>query len=628
MILQSCRSFFVDGILPEINPYKYMGSPTAAAGVYSLTYPITYLSYAFSKFVLKQEYATIDVFCIFHLALAYFTAYFAAKVNHVKTSLCMVFALFYSLSGFSLVAVRSWYYMTPITAFAPLFVISLNYLKEKGVNFKWIILTGCLIGVTAYAGNIQMLAYMCLFFILAVVIFFLTQTINKFNFMSSFLPFILGAAIAFPLIFVSLDLLKDVVRNHGNTDSICYEYFYTMFVPYFALPNKDFTLAESFLNNYGQFFYSGSLFVIISFMGVFFAVVTPKRDGFSWSSLVSCNIYILLGLIALILSFGDYGLLWNILHSLPFFNKFICPEKMMLFINLFLNLGGVIILNRFFAKRKGHLEKGLLLFLLIVLFLHLKYSTQAFFKYDVYPYPDFGQIERAIPDIKQHRIYSVSPRRSESKSYLFALNNDIPSVSGIMSVCGYDSKLEDILPENLGLYTILCSDNSAYDSEKASSAFLINYLGQMGVKYVIYMESESQLAKSFPSSDYKLVYELDNIKYYSLKNYYPLSYIEVSKKTLPILYNSKGAVVDASEVEAGQSVIINMIWHKNYKAYAGNKEVPVHRDSYGRIRIILPEKVEKIVLKYTSPWGVGFIISLILFILFIISLIVYKLKNK
>ena len=56
-----CRSL-ANGQFPAWNPAQYLGSPMASMSYWSLTYPPTYLSYAFARHVLGNEWWTMEVY--------------------------------------------------------------------------------------------------------------------------------------------------------------------------------------------------------------------------------------------------------------------------------------------------------------------------------------------------------------------------------------------------------------------------------------------------------------------------------------------------------------------------------------------------------------------------------------
>ena len=71
MILVGMRDVW-RGEFPEYNPYILFGTPLASLGMYGLTYPPLYLSYAIARHLLGNEHATMEVFVIMHLLAGFF----------------------------------------------------------------------------------------------------------------------------------------------------------------------------------------------------------------------------------------------------------------------------------------------------------------------------------------------------------------------------------------------------------------------------------------------------------------------------------------------------------------------------------------------------------------------------
>src|SRR6185437_12777121 len=100
-ILHGCRSLEA-GIFPNYNPFQLLGAPAASVGVYALTYLPTYASHLAARFLLGNEYCTIEVFCWFHLLLGYAAMYWAARMAGMRPALAACAAVCFALSGYFL----------------------------------------------------------------------------------------------------------------------------------------------------------------------------------------------------------------------------------------------------------------------------------------------------------------------------------------------------------------------------------------------------------------------------------------------------------------------------------------------------------------------------------------------
>lgn len=684
VIIDACKNLFQNGLFPEINPYQFTGLPTSAISVYALTYPFTYLSYAIAQYLLNDPMCTIDIFCIIHLLIAYMTMYLAGKYLKIKPVWGILGAICYVFSGYSLIGSRSWYYMVPIIAFAPFIIIGLEYLKRNGeFKVKYTLLGMIIVALIAYAGNIQMLLYACVFYFIGLIILFLSKNISFIQLIKALYPIMLGFVLATPQFYVTLDFCSSVNRIPWNFNRTTMYDFPTFLIPNYIF--KMLGMSNLYFDKYfGEIFYSGTLFLSVSlfvtFVNIYFISLKKKKIMFIRS--ITKNMFLILGLIALILSFGKECLLWSILHSLPVFNKFIQPIKMMVFVNLFLIFAGSVYLSRFrFSLR---MTKNLVLFVTLLLVFHLYNADSALFRFGFNKLPDASVLFNQIFDIKNHRIYSFAPSRSSKDYYPLSLSLNFPTYYGIQAIDAYDDRLEVLLKENMDLYSNLHNPHSSFvlqsnlyecyeleyylsllkqtfeyktfDKKYCSYIDLLpitsNYaylqlkellelkisnlienkydlLYQYGVKYIAFMSFETfdswykvqgkeayiiRKAKQDLDKNFKVVLNYKDITYYELPTSLPLAYITSSKQALPIKFDTQGAKVDVRGLKQKQSITINMIYHKYYKAFADSKEVAIMKDNYNRIIVDVSANTSFVTIKYKSPWNRGFLIMIIGFI--------------
>ena len=118
VIVEGCRSLFA-GLAPEWNPYQFLGCPTASQGVYGLTYPATWVAYAIARFILGNDLLTLDVYAIGHLLAGYAVTYHLARRVGVRPCISAAAAVSFALSGYFLIAGRSWIFMVPVAVWLP-----------------------------------------------------------------------------------------------------------------------------------------------------------------------------------------------------------------------------------------------------------------------------------------------------------------------------------------------------------------------------------------------------------------------------------------------------------------------------------------------------------------------------
>lgn len=612
-MLFGCQSLLEKGIFAEINPYQLTGIPLAAAGVYSLTNPVTYFSYVIAKFLFHNQYAMIDVFCIIHLAIAYFASYYAAKSCGVKNYLRVIFALFYSLSGYSLIAVRSWYLMAPSIAFAPLIVVSINYLIKNKPNLKWIILNGVVLGFLFYSGNVQMWVYIVMFFVFSAFFMFILKKIDLRKIFAVILSNILAASIAAPLLFVSMDLFKGINRGFIVGRDFIFQNFPTLIFPNYIVS----FLNDDFYNTYrGELLFSGGIFLFISFVALLLIIKEPESKILKF---IDNNPWLIIGLFALWLGLGEHFGLWSLVHILPGLKNFTNPHRMMVFINLFLNLSGAIILSRHKVVESKKFRNGLCVLVIVLLGLHLVNARPAFFVYKIKPYSDFSQIEKNIKDIREHRVITLCDERSANEEFPLSLTNNFASVYHVYSLNAYNDNLENNLPEYYNISKIR-DFSKEYGVKYLFFQNLVPYMAT--TKYMI---NKNQGMLKFLKSHNKIKYRSKNVEIYEVDNYKPMAYIEETVKPLKVEFTGFGAIVNTEPLNKTATVIVNIIDLHNYKAYLDNgKQVPIIKDKARRISVVVPKGNKRLIIKYHSPWEKGALLGLTIFFIFVVLIFIFN----
>ncbi len=156
--LNGCRSAF-SGTLPEWNPYVLMGIPSLSLGYSWLWYPPTYLMYGIARFLLGNEYLTMEVSSILHLFAACFTTYWAARKLGIRRSLSAAGSLCFVLCGYWLIIGRGWPNTIPGAVWTPLLVVSAIELQRGEVGWRWLAGTVAVIVIFFSNGFPQYWAY-------------------------------------------------------------------------------------------------------------------------------------------------------------------------------------------------------------------------------------------------------------------------------------------------------------------------------------------------------------------------------------------------------------------------------------------------------------------------------------
>ncbi|HEY2882853.1 MAG TPA: hypothetical protein VGJ15_10475, partial [Pirellulales bacterium] len=240
VVLDGCRSLFDHGVFPRWNAHQYLGSPTTSLGIYALTYPLTYVSYAVARFALHDEFATFEVFCIGHLLAGYLAVFWAARMGGIRPLLAAAVGVCFAFSGFFLIAGRSWYYMTPTALWLPLLVGLLEQFRQRPVGWKWVLATAAVLGALFHAGNVQMWCYAAMLFAIGVGVLVWCRAVPRSRALPAVAALLLGVAIAMPLLvcqYLETAELARTADDHATLDLL------PMFIPYPLFHSNEVALA-------------------------------------------------------------------------------------------------------------------------------------------------------------------------------------------------------------------------------------------------------------------------------------------------------------------------------------------------------------------------------------------------
>src|SRR5437879_2833671 len=167
-ILVGCRGVW-QGHWPNYNPYVFMGAPLLNLGLYSLTYPPTYLAYGIAREFLHDEYATLEVFAILHLLVGYVATYAVARRTGMGPLPATLASLSFVLSGSILIMGRSWHTFVTAAVWLPILVAGLARLREGPVGWRWVLGIGLALGLVFQVGFPQLAVYELGFFVVGVL---------------------------------------------------------------------------------------------------------------------------------------------------------------------------------------------------------------------------------------------------------------------------------------------------------------------------------------------------------------------------------------------------------------------------------------------------------------------------
>src|SRR5262249_7338868 len=140
----------------------------ANLGLYSLTYPPTYLAYAIARHLLADECATLEVFAVLHLAAGYAVIFGLVRQMRASGAVATMVALCVVLSGSSLIMGRGWHAFVPLVVWLPALAWGLVRLCQGPVGWPWTVAVGSAVGLTFHVGFPQLSLWVTGFFVVAV----------------------------------------------------------------------------------------------------------------------------------------------------------------------------------------------------------------------------------------------------------------------------------------------------------------------------------------------------------------------------------------------------------------------------------------------------------------------------
>ena len=624
-ILQGCRSL-ESGVFPTLNPYQYLGSPTASVGVYALTYPPTYLSYAVAKYLFRDVYLTLDIFVITHLFLGYVATYVLARRITLRPSLAMCAGLSFVLSGYMVVYTRGWFYMAPVALWMPLLLICILRLKnQKPITWRWAVGTGLVIGAFFHAGNAQMWTYALLLSAAAALLLYLSGQISRTRILWTLPALLIGLAIAAPLLIVQSAEVAHIERSadykHGLLPGIA-----AMLLPA-PLVNAPHPGLEPGLEtiwpglyHFSPLYYCGPVFLGIGLFALASLLFLrwPRR-------LLGTNVWLLCGGIALWFGMGEDGGLAQLFALLPVFNKFQHNWKFLPFVALFFALGGGLIVERLLrtvkSARSAYIGELGLSVLLTSLLIYNAAVSQPVLSFGDKPYPELPAKMRSVlfdPNERQQRAMAFAPWYRLEPGFVFSLSQNFSTVYTMLVLEGYDPLVE-ATPLNTKIKnqiyprSILGKPSATFNPAPPQDQ--VQVLRAYGVRWVIVTDGTlgSRTLTLLQAISPHLSARLHgpNIQVLELKGSDPLAFVaDGSHKDLPIVYDAHGATIDVKSLGGnGERVVVSLLARERMRAFADDKPLPIHSDEWNRIVVDVPPGSQSLQILYQPDWRKGFLLG-------------------
>ena len=575
VIIHGLDGWYNEGSFPTYNPWQLAGSPTYSYSTYAFLYPVTHISYLFSRFILNDVHQCCTVFAFIHFALGYWFCYRLLLRWNMHPALAIAAALSFVFCGFNLVAVRSWYYVAPTVFFLPAIFYSVwnrPVYSSSGKHIAWPIV---LFTVYAYSGNFQYWVYSFLFFAL----FELCRQYKNGTFLKGLLftglVGIVSLLLFAPQLLATWHETRTLPRTGGMGAGILPGAGALVF-PYLGkaqLPNG---WGQGGLHHYDAFFYYGGFIFLLLALSFLLYRVMYKRFPLVATEQYPVTSFLWLLLLAFVLSLGAPGILWWLQAQLPVLNKFNHPFKLLLYVQFFGIVAGAVLLqqlmNRIPQLAVARMYYGVAAIIIFLLAVNVHNTQQAFYVY-TYKKP-YVQTDWAFHPENNYRVLPIGAVRSPDDNFSNSLQMNFPMVNQVASIDGYE-------PLN----------NLGPDLYRNHRAFGVRYfvVAEHSTEPAFYRQTEKDLEHYQGHTSFRKMYSGNKITVYEDSLCEPVVQLWNSsgKPVQPekIIYRNNGIDIQTGNIPL-QQVQLGFMYRKGMEVYYDNRKCrQVSADSLQRILV-------------------------------------------
>jgi hypothetical protein len=614
-MLEGCRSVWM-GVWPDYDPYRLMGGPLAGTGLYSLTYPPTYLAYAVARDVLRNEYALLDVFAALHLAAGYCIMTCLCRRLGMRPMIGCCATLSFLLSGSILIMGRSWHAFMPIVVWMPLLMLAIQRLVERPVDWKWQVGTGVAAGLPFHVGFPQVWVYTVLFVALAIVLLWITGAISWRRMLSAWPAGFVTLGVVAPLLWPQLLASRNLLRPPPYGTGITSQWIAAL-LPYpLVKVAHPMGWGSTDVQYMGHFIYFGTVFAILFAVGALLILSRSSRKA--WSR----NVWLACAMIAMLIAIGDQGLLFYLMSKLPFTGTVNNnPFRALPFFVLFAVVAGGVVIERILRKSSaGARWAGVIpVITLVLLGYHVVMARPSFYTYGFTPFPALGPaIAKRIEGNTSARMISWTTRRSISPAFASSLPLDLPMVHETPAFSGYDPLLEwgesyrraerllgEKPVEALRMYGVrwhllssllhnrVISPNPEVNAEERS---IKDDVALQAVMPLLHMTAHT-----------------NDVRLEELADVSPMAFPETQPTLpLPIGAGGNGIKVSLKHWKDGGKIVVNFLWYPQMRAVVDGEAVKVSHDTWGRMVVDVPAGTTSLRIHYAAGWMRGLLAGLVL----------------
>jgi hypothetical protein len=634
--LLACRAVW-QGVAPEYDPYIFLGSPLLSVGG-GLLYPPLYAAYAVARHVLRDEFATFDVFAVGHLLAGYCLSWLMARRLGASGPAAALCGATFAVCGPLVVMGRCWHAFNAMAVFIPGLALLADRLCRGPVGFGWAAATGLALGLFYHAGFPQLFVIGTGLFVLSIAA---TAALGAMPWrrVAWLAPALaLGAAIAVPMVVQQARLSHEMLPMGGGGEGIGGN-LAALLLPYPLVEGRLPNNWASGNDHHGGHFYHFGLVGALLFLAAVARIAGDAGRGGLRAVDPPSLVLLLMAIVAGLLSLGPVGGLWLLTRLLPagFGNN---PFRVLPWFVFYAALLGCLDIDRVAARVADRLDAGELprvggragftrgvrvaaaVLGAVLLAAHVSCLDVAFYLYGFDPYPPLPPaLTAALAEggRPQHRLLSVAAWRTSDPTYPLALPHDLPAVYGLPSPAGYSP----VMQSHRGYVT--CMSRLQDAPREGLAAYGVG-------RVVVHRTLAPAVAPPRSANPFERVYPLSELlPYVDMSREVPIGeageFVKVfdvpgavplasatgdAARPLPVDLRADGIDVDLEGLPEGGRVLVNALWWPQFAARADGRPVGTAADEWNRTVVEVPAGARRLTVRFEPQWIRGLVPAAVL----------------
>lgn len=585
----------INNEFPVFNFHQFLGVPMLGNGQSGALYPVTYISVILSKLIFGHYFATIDIYVYIHLIIAGAGFFILLKSLELEDKASFFGAITWALSGFIIFASNSWAF---ISAFAALFPITVYYGVKlcRNINCRNLIMLVICQTLLFYIGSPQYFIYSMIFKAIILIALMLSEEKYRKDIKSLIKPlkiilmgYVCTVILCLPILLptycqMAVSFSRNSKPEYGEYIGIYYTarlLINSLLIPFRQIPNN-----FIHLDNIAHVGYFTLILALMSIIAIFTKKVSQKQQRY-------ILIFYFIGIMSYIWTMDN--IVARIIYFIPILNRMNDTVKVVLFANFCIIILAAIGFSICMREIGENAKK---IFLILIFIFHV---TNFLILYVCMPQQAFGIYADTIPKqdtvdymFGNNRIVTLGFGLSGSFNDAYIYFNQA-TLRGIYQFSGYKDPLlpkeNDAATCNLPYYGIYFCENDIIP---------LDYFRKWGVRW--YITGVQGIPEKY-KDDVVLKYE-DNVRkiYYDAEGA-PMLHWKESNSETGIDYQIKtNSIVINTDSGTDDNLNINFLYNPFFKAFIDGKRVPIAKDEYARMSVLVHGGQHNVLIKYCDPY--------------------------